>query len=593
MSSLLKKTTPNVLALTVDALRADRMSVYGYPRPTTPAISELAKQAVICDNAMTLAPFTQAACIQLFTSSRPLSYGGYDAGAQGRPITLFENFKNAGYSTWGLSTVHWVSPYYGYTNGFDSQFGVFHLNAMVGMAVVNMRDTLYVYASGGIDEDEMLARVSPVIERMFDNIELYCSTLSSALPEYKRDFPYAKVSNDGYDFAKVTQVVAKHRTKFRSDPRDYVANELTNLSRAPDSRNWLTRDWYYLRSPIKLVCEFLFRVSNKALRIVSPDLANNRSYAVRLAADAHAIADKVIHTLKNRPADRPFFVWAHFKDTHRPYVSGPGLDWYRHTPGYLQALGYPKDLDPTLSCRIQHASTDAERDTLSALYDAAVRSTDEAIGRILSELKELGLMDDTVIGIAGDHGEEIGEHGDFGHECMGYEHNSRIPMIFKPANGQTVIGRTDALVSSLDFSPTLAALAGISTPSDWAGASVISETAENRDHIVLETFCRGNCLFDHRPLYMGVRTKQHKYLWCEGVDPHHKHGTPEPELYDLDDDPQEQHNIYHPDHPLIAKFNGFISQRMREVPELSQTRIDKLLQAPELAAGTRKGTASR
>lgn len=574
----MKKTTANVIALTVDALRADRMSVYGYPRPTTPAIFALSEHAIVCDNALTLAPFTQAACIQLFTSSRPLSYGGYDAGAQGRPLTLFETFKNAGYSTWGLSTVHWVSPYYGYTGGLETEYSVFHLNAMVGMAVVNMRDTLYFYSIGSISEQEMLERVSPVINQMFENILLFCDTMQRMLPVYKRDFPNTKISHDEYNFDKIRQIVYRHRVDFRSNPSTYVSTTLTNLSRSPGSRNWLTKDWYYHRTPIKLVCELLFRASNKVLRSINPGLADKRACAIRLTVDAHAIADKVIKAIGTRDRDKPFFIWAHFKDTHRPYVSGPGLDWYRHTPKYLHDLGYPEDLSPTLSFQIQHARNDAERETLSALYDAAVRSTDEAIGRILVALTEEGIIDDTVIGIAGDHGEEIGEHGDYGHECMGYEHNARIPMIFKPAGEQDVSGKTDTLVSSLDFTPTLAALAGIPAAPDWAGASVISDEAKARDHIILETFCRGNCLFEHRPLYMGVRTKQYKYLWCEGVDPHHKNGTPEPKLFDLSVDPHEQHNIYQTDHPLIPRFNDLIAERLSEIPEISKDRIDCIRQ---------------
>lgn len=574
------KTKPNVLALTVDALRADRMSIYGHDRPTSPRITEIADQSFVCDNATTLAPFTQAACIQLFTSSRPLSYGGYDAGARGRPMTLFEAFKNAGYSTWGLSTVHWVSPYYGYTGGLDTEHGVFHLNAMVGMAVVNMRDTLYAYHNGIIGEDELLARVTPVIERMFDNIDLFCEVMQKKLPEYKRDFPNAIISHDDYDFAKISKVVQRHRASFANDPRHYVAYELTNLSRAPSARNWLTRDWYFLRTPTKLAREFVFRASNKAVRAFNPTLADKRASAVRLAVDAHAIADKVIDAIKHRDPDKPFFLWAHFKDTHRPYVSGPGLRWYRHTPDYLEALGYPRDMDPTLSYRILHARNDEERETLSALYDAAVRSTDEAIGRIMDAVRSFGLMDETVVGIAGDHGEEIGEHGDFGHECMNYEHNARIPLIFKPTAGYGAPGHVDTLTSSLDFTPTLAALAGIDAADDWAGASVDSDTAKQRDHIVLETFCRGNCLFDHRPLYLGVRTKQYKYLCREGVDPHHKHGAPEPELYDLAADPGEQNNIYRPDHPMVAAFNHHIARRLSEIPEISPDRIERLFGTP-------------
>jgi len=76
---------------------------------------------------------------------------------------------------------------------------------------------------------------------------------------------------------------------------------------------------------------------------------------------------------------------------------------------------------------------------------------------------------------------------------------------------------------------------------------------------------------------MGVRTKQHKYLWCEGLDPHHKRSTPKSLLYDLSIDPLEQNNIYRADHPLVAEFNQFIANRLNEIPEISSSRIDALL----------------
>ena len=166
--------SPNVLLLTADALRADRLSIYGYERPTSPVLERLARDSIVCENAFTLGPFTQIACIQLFTSSRPFDYGGYDEGAVGRPETLFQRFRKAGYDTWGLSTIHWVSPYYGYTEGLDDEIGVFHLNTLVGMAITNLRDTLRVYHEKKISAEDMLSTAVPVIRRLFRNVDDYC-----------------------------------------------------------------------------------------------------------------------------------------------------------------------------------------------------------------------------------------------------------------------------------------------------------------------------------------------------------------------------------------------------------------------------------
>jgi len=566
--AIVTKRRPNVLLLTADALRTDRLGVYGYGRPTSPCLDRLAESAIVCDNALTLGPFTQIACIQLFTSSRPLSHGGYDRGAEGRPDTLFKRFRDAGYRTWGLSTIHWVSPYYGYTDGLETEIGVFHLNTLVGMAVVNTRDTLRAYGKGTISSSEMLVRVTPVIEKLFSNVETYCDTLKDRIAAYRADFPGSKMVNDGYDLDKVKRIIADHRHQFAGGPLQYLRRHLGD---PPVAKEWLSREWYYARTPGKLVREAAFRASNRALRLVNPRLAHARTSRVRLSVDAHAIAAKVIGCLVDREPSRPFFIWAHFKDTHRPFVSGPGLDWYRHTPEYLQALGYPRDLDPTFSFRVSHARSEEDRTTLSALYDAAVRSTDEAVGNILSAVERLGLADDTVIAFCGDHGEEIGEHGDYGHECMGYEHNARVPMIFRPVGGGGQ--RIGSLISSLDWAPTLCALAGVEPAPGWEGAPVTSDEVAARRHIVLETFCRGDCLFDHRPLYMGVRTKTHKYLWKEYVDPHHRAGSPGPELYDLGTDPGERHNIWRPGHPLAAGFDLLIAERLAQIPEISSARI--------------------
>jgi len=200
----LPQKPPNVLLLTADTFRADRLGVYGYDRPTTPNLDALAENAIVCDNAYTLGPFTQVACIQLFTSSSPFSYGGYDRGAEGRPDTLFKRFRDNGYSTWGLSTIHWVSPYYGYTGGLDEEISVFHLNTLVGMAVMNMRDTLNAFNQGVVPADKMLETAAPVIRRLFRNVDDYCDMLAGREGEFRKDFLDSKIVNDSQHIEELT-----------------------------------------------------------------------------------------------------------------------------------------------------------------------------------------------------------------------------------------------------------------------------------------------------------------------------------------------------------------------------------------------------
>jgi len=564
---------PNILFLSVDSFRADRLGLYGYERPTSPNMDAFAKDAIVCENAYTLGPFTQLACIQLFTSSRPLSYGGYDQGAANRPDTLFKHFHDAGYRTWGLSTIHWVSPYYGYTDGLDTELSVFHLNTLVGMAVMNTRDTIRLYVNGEIKEDRMLATVVPVIRKLFDNVDHYCDMLASRHDEYARDFPYAKIVGDAYDLTKVKKVAGRHRIEFEANHAAYIDK---NLASPPEAHGWLAYDWRLCRRPMKLIREAWLRLSNKVVRKFSDRLAGERENKYRYSVDAHAIADRVsneLTSLANTTKDKPFFLWAHFKDNHQPYVSGHGGQWFKDTPRYLSDLGYSSDIDPTIVFR-KKPKTDADYAEVSALYDASIRSVDEAIGNILASLSENGLADNTIVCICGDHGEEINDHGDYGHLCLQYEHNARIPLMFR-IPGQPG-RRSQDLVTSMDLSPTLSAAAGLAPAQGWEGVSVTDESISARPHVLMENFCRGNCEIEHRPIYMAIRTPQYKYLWREGVDLYHKVGKPEPSLFDLQVDPFERNDIYRPDHPEILKMNRIIAQRLKEIDEVSDARIEGL-----------------
>ena len=113
-----------------------------------------------------------------------------------------------------------------------------------------------------------------------------------------------------------------------------------------------------------------------------------------------------------------------------------------------------------------------------------------------------------------------------------------------------------------------------------------------RPHVLMETFFAGNCLFDRRPLYFGVRTRDHHYLWKEYRDPHDTLSPEGHELYDVGADPGELDNIYRPDHPLGPGFNAVIAQRLAELPEITDERIIGLF-GPKVAADVQRAVAKR
>jgi arylsulfatase A-like enzyme len=559
---------PNVLFLTVDALRADRTTLHGYTRPTTPNLERLAENAIVCENAFSLGPFTQAACVQMMTATRPFSFGGFDVGAIGRPPTVFRRFKDAGYRTVALSTLHWVNRFFGYGDGLDEEWQLFILNTLVGVAVANMRNSIQGYNEKTITEKEMLAVAAPVIAKLFRNAEEYCSIRIRNEAGLAADFPDSLLVGGGYDYGRVRGVVRRHRKAFEEDAMAYIH---THLKGIPLAHEWLARDWYYRRKPGKLLAESWIRGSNLLLEPFAPSLARSRRNRFRSYVDASALADKVISILRRHEKERPFFLWAHFMDTHIPYVSGRGRRWYRETPAYLAKVGHDTGHDPSRTFDPRPPESQAEWAAFSALYDAAVRWTDEQIGRIVEAVDGLGLGEDTIIAVCGDHGEEFGEHGDISHHFLPYEHNIRVPMLFR-RRGQAG-RRIGDLTCLIDAAPTLARMAGLEPHPDWEGRPLDGPLAAPRDHLVTESFYGGNCIFEDRFLYMGVRTRNRKFFWKEGRDSRDTFSQDGPELYDVLTDPDEQDNIYRPDHPEVPRLESLIAARLAEIPEISPERI--------------------
>lgn len=561
----------NVIVLTVDALRADRTALHGYARPTTPTLGRLAKNAIVCERAYSKGTFTQSSCVQLLTSSRPLSYGGYDYGAENRPSTLFQHFHNAGYETTCLSTLHWVNRFFGYANGIDNEIQIFSLSTLPGVAMAMIRNSLKQFEAGVISENDLLSEVDPVLRPFFDNTLEYCNLYNGRHSELCRDFPDSALVNGRYNFTRIKASILRHQAEYLDDNISYIRRHLIP---APDGEEWMNQwlphEWRHYRTPWKLITEASFRTANAFLAKINAVWARNRLNRFKVYPDARSLADKVISLLENRNHDKPFLIWTHFMDTHLPYVSGPGRKWYKHTPRYLKALGYSNDINPSTPFDGKPKRKE-DGATFSALYDAAVLSTDEEIGRIVDAVDRLNLKDDTLIVIAGDHGEELGEHGDYGHYFLLYGHSTRVPMLFHHPDIEGT--RLNDLVTINDMAPTIADLAGIGSSPNWEGQSVVDNDVQNRDAVLLETFFGGNCLFQHRPLYFAVRTKNYLYCWKEYRDPSDTFSPNEPELYNTDTDPSELSNLYRPDHPLLPKFNAMIAERMAEIPEISNQRI--------------------
>jgi len=261
------------------------------------------------------------------------------------------------------------------------------------------------------------------------------------------------------------------------------------------------------------------------------------------------IADYCVDYLKHATADQPFFLDAGFVETHR-------TEWVCH--GFNQDRHDPKDGDGNADYLMPPATLpdtpETRRDWLDYCHSAT--RLDEYYGRILAALDASGLAENTLVIATTDHGIPFPHH-----KCKLTAHGTGVLMVLR-APGLPAGQVSDALVSQIDFYPTLCDLLQLPHP-DWLqGRSLLplvrGEVAQLHEAIFSEVTFHGS--FEPK---RSVRTKRWNYIRnfagpyqevmpnCD--DGHSKrlllsqgmsHRTvPKEELYDLTFDPQERSNL--------------------------------------------------
>jgi N-acetylglucosamine-6-sulfatase len=193
-----------------------------------------------------------------------------------------------------------------------------------------------------------------------------------------------------------------------------------------------------------------------------------------------------------------------------------------------------------------HSELDIER--YYKRYCEALRSVDDSIGRVLKQLEEMGIADETLVIYMGDNGFMFGEHGLID-KRVAYETSIRVPMLMQcPAlfDGGTVV---DQVVANIDVGPTIMEAMGLATPPHMDGRSFLSLAAGKkipwRDYFLYVYYWEKN--FPQSPTVFSLRGDRYKYITYYGL-------WDTDELYDLREDPEESNNlIYRADHRAIAR----------------------------------------
>jgi choline-sulfatase len=212
-----------------------------------------------------------------------------------------------------------------------------------------------------------------------------------------------------------------------------------------------------------------------------------------------AVVDRALAWLDGGKGAGPFFLWVHLYDAHAPYA-------------------------PPEPFRSRHAND---------LYAGEIASVDNQVGRLLEWLRARGLEKTTLVAVAADHGESLGQHGEKTHGFFLYEATLRVPVLLRLPGRLRAGGLVRSPVGLVDLAPTLAGLLGLSpfSPADGRdlSAPILKGTEPSQADLYAET---------HYPRLFGwsaiaaLRRGRVKFI-----------EAPRQELYDLDADPGETKNL--------------------------------------------------
>jgi arylsulfatase len=328
-----------VLLITIDALRADHVGAYGYPRGTTPVLDRLAREGILFRNAYAQGNRSELSFGALLTGLLPSAHGVSREKGMVHPLspevtTLTEAMARHGFVTVGLLSNPYLKSGWGLDQGFQ----------------------------------------------LVDEFSFH----------YRRLLLFRLVEKLGL---------------LREPEVDIVT-----IPRGPE-------------------------VTRRALRLL------------------------------RRAGDRPLFALIHYMDVHHPYWPPDSLVARFRRPGSSDAD--PRELFRRITSRRldepgpeRLAPADLQR--LVDLYDGTVAFADAEVGRLLETLESWGWLDDALVVVTADHGDEFGEHGYLFHaNPVPTESLTRIPLILWSPKLWPEPQVVDQPVSQVDLLPTLVRLLGL------------------------------------------------------------------------------------------------------------------------------------
>lgn len=422
----------NIVLLVIDALRADHLSCYGYPRMTSPNIDSIASEGVIFTNAFSNSCWTQPSITTILSSLYLSSHNVYKltSGLSDKVKLLPEELKKKGFSTAIISSNTFISPLYGFDQGVDFFYTI--------------QPSVIKHLSLGIIINDFSKKL--------------------------------KIKNPLYFLIYLEHLILKGRFP------DPTAERLNNV----------LFDWI--------------------------DSINGKS----------------------------FFAYLHYNDVHDPYLPPAPYDEMflslSHSEIHSSLKQALKITPPAFAVGRMPDSLSLEEklNYLISQYDGGIGYMDSCIGELIEELRKRKILDQTLIIITADHGEEFFEHGGWGHSWIKlYDKNIHIPLIMrypKKIPPGTIITE---LVQHVDLMPTMLDMSEIDLNSykQMQGYS-LKQLINQGDERFNNRFVISESILNRKENFIkAIRNHKNKLILSD------IRGKSELLLFDLALDPEEKVNI--------------------------------------------------
>ena len=482
---------PNFIIFLADQLRWDFLGCNGNKIVKTPNIDEIAKTGTNFSKMHVASPVCMPNRASLMTGRYPSVHGlRYNGNYLSRnAVTFVDVLNNVGYQTASIGKIH-LQP----------------------MTTISPHKWI---------EDEQLGDIN---ESWWPDKNDY----SLEQPHHYKSKTYFKIPKPYYGFQHV-DLVTGHGDKCNGHYRQWLKEKYSDWEQLLDKSNEVSHNYS---------CKQGFRTPIPA-----------KLYPTSF------VQEKTINYFEQIDPNIPFLTFVSFPDPHHPFTP-PGKYWDMYDPESFEVkleFGSHKNpiepmekvyqmfldgVEPKLGTSVFMADKRHIQESM-ALTAGMVTMIDDAIGKILSILKEKKLFENTVIIFASDHGDYLGHFSLMLKGALPFESITKVPFIWSDPSTRKSLN-SNALASTLDIAPTILKRADIKPFWGIQGKNLLPNISNNsivRDKLIIEYHDNTARFGFETPAFVrSLITNQYRFTLYKD--------EPFGELYDLKNDPDETFNLF-------------------------------------------------